>query len=270
MQKNKTVLLTRSVAENYQLRRKLEKYRIFSSINCPLISFKGTDFDQNILESYENIIITSKYAAKILNKIIKTPVQAFVVGKATAAALKEPVAVEYIAGNVEELIGRLLRHPGFISGSQEVGTRHPELVLGSYEMPNQVQHDVHGNDNSFLYLSSNEITEEFPPTIKRQIIYEVKYSEKLSEQQIKTISQGLDYILLYSHNCAKTMVKLLIKYDLLTKLAKTRVIAVSSKVANVVKPYFKAVIFPSNNGLYNKTLNDKVIELLITDAEIRK
>ena len=54
---------------------------------------------------------------------------------------------------------------------------------------------------------------------------------------------GIDYILLYSQNCAKTLVKLLTKYNLINILKNTIVITISAKVANIVNIYFSNVVY---------------------------
>jgi hypothetical protein len=61
----------------------------------------------------------------------------------------------------------------------------------------------------------------------------------LSQGQLNAIKKGVDYILLYSENCAKTLVKLILEKQLLKNVANSVVITISSKVENVVKPYFK-------------------------------
>ena len=56
--------------------------------------------------------------------------------------------------------------------------------------------------------------------------------------------EGIDYIVLYSENCAKTLLKLLIENNLVNYLGNTTYIAISSKVARAasLEQVFKNVV----------------------------
>ena len=230
-----TILLTRSVQENEELIQVLNQYN-FRVISCPLLEYKNLEFDfSNILENYSNIIITSKYAAKLLllastqYNSKATNHNAWVVGEISSALLKEAgFKIKYTAKDAQDLI--------------------KNLPINIY--------------NTTIYLSANEITKNLPKEIKRQIIYEVNYSNTLQEDNIQDINNGVDYTLLYSLNCAKTLVRLLFKYDLLKKLENTMIIAISLRVANIMKQHFKNVI-------YAKKKQTAMVELLTQDAKIK-
>lgn len=226
----KTILLTRSKEENSKLAAIL-KVPNFKIILCPLVKRTAVNFDINILNKYSHIVITSSYAAKILaDKQYSNfrNLNFWLVGETSANILRQVGGkIEYIAKNVEELISlfseRLFAHT--------------------------------------LYLAGSEITRDLPQQIDRLIIYNAAYTKKLTRTQIKHISIHLDYILLYSQNCAKALLDLLVRYDLLKKLENTVIVAISSKVAEIVKPFFKTVIYCQTN--------DGMLDLLFTHAKLR-
>jgi len=78
-----------------------------------------------------------------------------------------------------------------------------------------------------------------PMHITRKIFYKVLYREFLSNKQLLRYKQGVDYVLLYSENCAKTLVKLLLENDLMNYLENTTYIVISSKVEKVIKSHFQ-------------------------------
>jgi uroporphyrinogen-III synthase len=256
------VLLTRSVDENQKLLEQLESYD-FDCISCPLITYKNLLVDYiTIFDRYSNIIITSKYAAKLIYSALnisdnhynnrslsklayiskfegermhttgmhsgfvsdlrsialttevefrKRSIELWVVGHTSAAILKSIpfIKIQYIANDVRDLINNL-----------------PKTIY-----------------NKAIYLSANEITNLLPSAITRQIIYEVTYKRTLAAQDFIEITAGIDYILLYSQNCAKTLIKLLTKYNLINTLKNTIVITISAKVANIVNIYFSNVVY---------------------------
>ena len=236
----KSVLLTRSQADNYDIIRALEDNDIkcnFNYISSPLVKPKNLRISSNILRDYHNIIVTSKFATKILvtwsakqsslvnNPIIKKNI--WVVGNSSKLILEQNnFIIKYVAENVEDLIRNL---------------------------PQAIYHQT-------IYLSANEITQELPNQIDRKIIYEITYANKL--QKIKELEQGVDYILLYSQNSARTLIELLIQYNLLAILSNCLIITISKKVADIIRSFTKNVVY-----CYSGKTN-QMLELLIRDAKI--
>lgn len=200
---NKSVLLTRSYLEN----RELEQILIskgYECINCSMIEYEDILFDYSILNNVKNIIITSKYAAHLI-KIARPNQCTFVVGQNSARILRSKnYQVNYVAANA--------------------------LELKNYFCEIQIEG---------IYLAGNHITIEMPPEIKKYIFYKVNYTGILSYQELIRLRKGIDYILLYSENCAKTLIKLILEYELLKYLENSVVITISSKVESIIKPYFK-------------------------------
>jgi uroporphyrinogen-III synthase len=207
MPQTKSILLTRSSLENAILAKSLSNYDL---VKISLLEYSDIDFDYAILANYSDIIITSKYAAQRLKSAVEIGCKdIWVVGKASAQILAEKGhSTKFIAENVRKL--------------QE-----------------QIPKELHKN---MVYLSGDQITLDFPLSIKRHIIYSVEYRQDLTEEQIQRIKNGIDYILLYSENCAKTLVKLLLNANLLKYLANSVIFLISSKLEKEVVDYFKNII----------------------------
>ncbi|ACR47585.1 uroporphyrinogen-III synthase [Rickettsia peacockii str. Rustic] len=223
----KSVLLTRHIEENNETIKEISKYHLdLRDIHCPLIKYNTLDFNIDILDNYSNIIITSKYAASILTgHNLKQDI--WVVGSKSKRLLGKKVM--YTAKNVEDLIKHF----------------PPDL----YEQT--------------IYLSSNEITKDLPSKIVRHIIYNVEYLNELPVSIIKAFKNNIDFILLYSQNSARTLVKLLLQNNLLEYLQDSLVVAISLKVANIVRPFIKNVVYCDDQNL-----ND-IIKLLSENVQIR-
>lgn len=225
-----SVLLTRSQFENDIFKGLLKSYD-FSFLDCPLIEYSSVNITPEIIASFDNIIITSKYAANILaHNAHKFAPQArfWVVGKSSAEILRVlGLNIACVASDVDDLLSLM----------QE------------------------SNYTSSVYLSSNEITCEMPELIKRHIIYNVKYKSQLTDIELRMLNNKIDYTMLYSVNTAKTFIKLLLSADLIEILKDMTVITISEKVAKEVLPYFKKIIY------CEKGEHKKMIELLISHAE---
>ncbi|WP_347938784.1 uroporphyrinogen-III synthase [Rickettsia oklahomensis] len=225
----KSVLLTRSLEENRKIIKEMSKYNLdLNYIHCTLIKYKILDFNINILDNYSNIIITSKYAAIIITKYCINQ-NIWVVGNTSKKLLENKgLKVAYTAKNVEDLIKHF----------------PPNL----YEQT--------------IYLSSNEITKDLPNKIARHIIYNVEYLNELPISIIKEFEKNIDFILFYSQNSAKTLVKLLLQNNLLQYLQDSLVVAISLKVANIVRPFIKNVVYCDDQN------PNYIIKLLSENAKI--
>ncbi|MDR0329561.1 MAG: uroporphyrinogen-III synthase [Rickettsia sp.] len=225
----KSVLLTRSLEDNNEIIRELEKNCSFKYICSPLVEYQALPLNSTILHNYVNIIVTSKVAARILaghQEVEQKNV--WVVGNSSKLILEQRnFVVRYVATNIQDLLENI---------PQEI-----------YEQT--------------IYLSSNEITQDLPQKIKRHIIYQVKYATQL--YQIAEIEKGINFILLYSQNTTKTFIELLIKNNLLKLLDNSLVITISEKVANIIRYFAKNVVYCDNGQ------PQQMLELLIDNAKIR-
>lgn len=224
----KSVLLTRSAEDNLEIISSLQT-GVFKYICSPLVQYKSLQITDNI-EDYSDIIITSKYAAKILTNYAKGLLlkkNIWLVGKSSAQMLQDKFEIQYVAANIEELMKQL-----------------PQEIY-----------------NKAIYFSSNEITKDLPIEIKRIIVYEVEYAKDLC--QIEEIQKGINYILLYSYNTTNTLIKLFTKNNLLPILVDSTVIAISEKVADNIRFFVKNVVYCD----YGKP--EQMLELLLNDTKYR-
>ncbi|XVN42937.1 MAG: hypothetical protein RCG15_01095 [Candidatus Rickettsia vulgarisii] len=225
----KSILLTRSQEDNFNIIRTLEndnniilsknsKNNIFIGkfkyICSPLIKYKNLEIDNNIVAGYNNIIITSQFASKILiswfnqQEELKKKFNIWVVGNLSSNLLSNNnFSIVYEAQNINDLIKNI---------------------------PKEIYRQS-------IYLSSNEIAKNLPKEITRQIIYEVAYTQELN--QIEKIKKGIDYILLYSQNSTKILNKLLSINNLLPYLSNSLVITISKNVADNIRFFPKNVIY---------------------------
>ncbi len=203
----KKVLITRAKEDNKYLREILIS-KNYQSIEINLIEHVNIPFNIRILENFSDIIITSKRAANLL-PIDDGTKNAWVVGSASSEILKQKnYNIQYVAYSATEL--------------------KDHLPTNIYD--------------NMIYLSGNIISVEMPTNIKKIIIYKILYKDYLSNSEIKILKKGLDYILLYSENCAKTLINLMIKNDLLKYIENAVIIAISFKVEKVVRGYFKEIV----------------------------
>jgi uroporphyrinogen-III synthase len=225
----KSVLLTRSLEDNNEIIRELEKNCGFKYICSPLVEYQALPLNSTILHNYVNIIVTSKFAARILAGHQELEQKnLWIVGNSSKLILEQKnFVVRYVATNIQDLLEN---------------------------MPQEIYEQT-------IYLSSNEITQDLPQKIKRHIIYRVKYATQL--YQIAEIEKGINFILLYSQNSTKTFIELLIKNNLLKLLDNSLVITISEKVANIIRYFAKNVVYCDNGQ------PQQMLELLIYNAKIR-
>ncbi len=215
----KTILLTRSQEDN-KILTKIFNQKGYYCQNLPLISSVNLFEEVIIPRKYQNIIVTSKRAANLIAKNQEEIKNAWVVGASSALILQSKnYNVKYIASSASELSAIL-----------------PDDI---YE--------------SAIYLSGNFVTIEMPKEIKRQEVYKVSYKENLTRNEINIIKTSPEYIFIYSKNCAKTLVKLIMEANLLKYLENTVIIVISSNIAMVVEKYFKnTVICSGTHGILEK------------------
>lgn len=225
----KNILLTRS-EDNQLLQQKL-RAKGFVCHQIPLITYINLldrdDVTGVLLRAnYSNIIITSKYAAKLIcdaKNIGNIDEKYFwVVGQASANILgNNGYNIKETASTARQLIEKL---------------------------PSDILSDM-------LYLSGDHITTDMPEPVRRLIIYKVQYKNNLSSDEIEMIKNGMNYVTLYSENSAKTLYTLLSRNNLLKYMEDSVLVAISEKVANIMSGCCKDIITMNNsddliNSLY--------------------
>ena len=201
----KSVLLTRSNSANAWLKERLQQYD-YELLECSLIKYELQPVNLLELKNFTDLIITSFFAASMVPPAFSTGMHAWVVGTKSAKMLEEKgYDIKFVATSAESL-------------KQQI----PETI---YE--------------TAIYLSSDHITIDMPEEIVRKIFYKVTYRKSLSQEQILRYKKGIDYVLIYSENCAKTLIKLLLENNLMNYLENTTYIAISSKVEKVIRNHFR-------------------------------
>jgi uroporphyrinogen-III synthase len=208
----KSVLLTRAKSANSILKKKLLNYDL---LECSLIEYELLPLDNSRIINYSDLIITSYFAASNAPAALGKFKRAWVVGENSS---------------------KLLRDKGY------------EILFCAVNAASLKQKLVRTNLHSAIYLSGNNITIDMPSYVERQIFYNTHYKNNLSKLEIQRYKQGVDYILLYSENCAKTLLQLLLDNDLVKYLENTTIVAISSKVSKVVKSYFKNIEICNDSG----------------------
>jgi uroporphyrinogen-III synthase len=201
----KSVLLTRSEFLNAELKENLKgpKYEL---LECSLLEYELQPFDLLEFYKFKNVIVTSIFAANTLPKAHVVGMNAWVVGIKSAKILEaKGYRIKFVATDAENL---------------------------KHQIPEDIYYDT-------IYPSSDHISIKMPMHITRKIFYKVLYRESLSNEQLLRYKQGVDYVLLYSENCAKTLIKLLLENDLMNYLENTTYIVISSKVERVIKSHFQ-------------------------------
>lgn len=212
------ILLTRSSEENIQTAEMLREIPL-ELYFAPMLSFEDLDISLDNTEQ-KHLIITSKHAAKLVSKNIKTPKECWVVGKESANILAKNnnIQITGIAQDIKQLNDiidsvPLAEHESFFNGS--------------------------------IYLSGNIITQELPLSIKRKVIYNTIYSTNLTEDIIKAISnKHIKYITVYSKNSSHTLISLLKQHNILRYVNSSVLIAISKHVADVFDGLVDNRIYP--------------------------
>ena len=252
----KNVFLTRSLEENLILVKKIKELKLHP-ILAPMLSYEKLQYDFGQFENYKNIIITSKFAAKMVSEDYPYEVNAFVVGEESAEILKRngKINVQGVYDNVEELIeNRVVIPAKALVASRDLMRSRVKPGMTTLGLGMTIKKELgprfrgddgwSDDDNTFLYLSGNHISQEIP-FAHRHIIYNTHYSKELPSEVVKIMEQSrADFIMLYSKNSASNFIDLVKRYKSLQNLQNSVVIAISEEVADIVKAYVQDVFFP--------------------------
>ncbi len=200
-----SILLTRAKSANAILKEKLISFG-YDLLECSLIEYELLPFDSSILGNYQDIVVTSNFVANHIPEASESTKYAWVVGEKSSEILKEKgYQIKFCAQNAVFLKKELIKI----------------------------------NNKKAIYLSGNQITVDMPQSIERNIFYNTHYKKALTKIEIQNFKNRVDYILLYSENCAKTLLQLLLENDLVKYLENTTIVAISYKVGRVVENHFK-------------------------------
>lgn len=222
------ILLTRSVAQNKKLLQILSQsknnWKIFQA---PMLESKPLKINFNDFTQYNKIIITSKYAAEILQKNLSWKADIYIIGQESANLIKHN-------DNAQKI---------YIFKSVELMQKYLKENIVTY--------------NELIYFSGNVITKDISSKIKRQIIYQVDYITKINQETTQAINDNkINYILFYSLNSAKQFIKIAQNNNLLLQLSKITAITLSNKIGNYCKSYISNVLI--SDGLSNEAMINKI------------
>lgn len=208
------LLLTRISFENSYIRERLQGKKA-SIIDCPLIEYEMISDDWSELANSDYIIITSKFLAQNMPDNTWSA-KILVVGGVSASILQD-------------------------KGYEVALTAGSALQIKEYLLEKKL------SDKKILYLSGDYITTPMPDFVKQVVVYNVHYLQELTDAQIKVFRAYIDYIMLYSENCGKTLLDLIAKYNLQPYLKNTIIVSMSKKLPAVLKPFFAKVIVKQSN-----------------------
>jgi Uroporphyrinogen-III synthase HemD len=288
-----TILLTRSKEENANLIIKLKPYN-FNFVHCTLIDYKLNNHsvklhrnhlyhhhitDNMLSDRYDTFIITSKYAASIVAEyynglLSKHNMAEKFLGVRFYKKRSIVNLCEHFLGSNDEKIACQMKFQKksnvdndvifWVVGNQSASILKQAGLKIAYiasDVEDLIKHFPKELYSSTIYFSGDKITKDLPHEIKRCIVYQVSYCETLTSEQINAISNGVNYILLYSKNCARALVKLFKHYNLLKILENATIITISSNIASELKQYCNNTI-SCDNGKH-----EQIIELLINHAK---
>ncbi len=257
----KSVLLTRSPEDNHNI---ISNLKLLDLTNCyfdyicsPLVEYEDLLVNSTILGGYSNVIITSKFAGKIFASWFNDK-ESLNITSQNKPNIQIPQSLDFIPNiGIKKNIWLVGDSSKLLLLSKNITIKY--IAENIADLIKNLPCEIYAET---IYLSSNEITQDLPKEINRYIIYQVKYATEL--YQIEKIKKGIDYILIYSQNSAKALIKLLIKYNLLELLANSLVITISKKVADIIRFFSKNVVYCDNGK------PSQMLELLIYNAKVRE
>lgn len=213
MQKN--VIITRSAEENKVLAQNIMELGANPIESSMLRHVIIPEVFKNLqkLESYQYLIITSKFAARLVSKHYHKNISAYIVGEESA-----------------KIIGL-----------------NPYInINGVYNTISDLKNSFIPDGKNTLYLSGNHISEEIP-FAHRIVIYNTNYAENLSSEALNLLEKNsAEVIMFYSKNSAENFITLIKSKGgiILQNLKNSVVIALSKEIGSVLEKYVKHVLFP--------------------------
>lgn len=203
------VLLTRSEEENKDLALLL-KEKGYQACSINFISYKALTGWQEVASKSDILVITSKFAAKLVADEGFKDKEIYVVGKGSAIILK---------GNNLKV---------FKSAS--------ELFL-----------NLPQDNSSILYLCGNYLAVTPPSFLKKVEIYNTDYLKYFTNQEKEFIIES-QYLLFYSKKVAEVFLMLCTEYNLLQYVKESVVITLSSRIAECFKDYGIRAIYTDSSS----------------------
>ncbi|MCP5369330.1 MAG: uroporphyrinogen-III synthase [Rickettsiaceae bacterium] len=211
-----SVLLTRSIEENAKIKEILKDSPI-QIIECPLIHYQLSSVDWDRLKLYDYVIVTSKFLAKCFPVNNNLNLKIFVVGKVSASIL------------------------------QEKGYKIELCTENASQIKNYLNQQETLRAKNIIYFCGNYISTIMPNFVEQYEAYKVSYQHDLTADQIASFKMPIAYIMIYSENCAKTLLRIIVKYNLQGYLNNTIIISISDKVDKILNPLCTKIVIRSTN-----------------------
>ena len=221
------ILLTRPLEDSKELIIKLKSLGHNVS-HMPVIKVNKLEFKSLDFSEYSGIIFTSSNSVKFLNtKNIDKSIKCFCVGVSTEKnALKKGFQNVYAAeGNVENL---------------------KEIII----------QNINNKSSKLLYVSGKTITSNLHKQlasedylVERVVNYNVEHVEEFDKNFIDKLRVSIpEIIFVYSENSAKSLLKIIKKYDLVDYLMNTNLMCLGEKTSVVLNEVKWKKIFLFNPG----------------------
>ena len=221
------ILLTRPLEDSKELIIKLKSLGHNVS-HMPVIKVNKLEFKSLDFSEYSGIIFTSSNSVKFLNtKNIDKFIKCFCVGISTEKnALKKGFQNVYAAeGNVENLKEIII---------QNVSNKGSKLL---YVSGKTIASNLHKQLASEDYL------------VERVVNYNVEHVEEFDKNFIDKLKNSIpEIIFVYSENSAKSLLKIIKKYDLVDYLMNTNLMCLGEKTSVVLNEVKWKKIFLFNPG----------------------
>lgn len=211
-----SILLTRSIEENAKTKEAFQGVSLEIS-ECPLISYQLLSVDWSRLNSCDYVIVTSKFLAQHFPVNSDFTPKILVVGEVSASILEEKkYIVELCAENAEQ--------------------------IKTYLETQDILHTA-----KIMYVCGDNISTQMPNFVEQYEVYKVHYRMDLTYEEIASFQCRFSYIMLYSENSAKTLLQLIVKYNLQSYLNNTIIICISNKVSKILNHLRSQIVIRSTN-----------------------
>lgn len=211
-----SILLTRSIDENAKTKEALRGMPL-EIFECPLISYELLSVDWGRLKLCDYVIVTSKFLAQHFPINADFRPKILVVGEVSAAILEAKNYIIELCGENAEQIKNYLEAKEIFRTSK------------------------------IIYFCGTYISTPMPNFVEQYEVYKVDYMQDLTPAQITSFQTPLSYIMLYSENSAKTLLKLIVKYNLQSYLNDTIIISISDKVSKILNHLCSQIVIRSTN-----------------------
>ncbi len=223
-----------NIIKNFNLLCKAQDLRYkLDFIDSPLVELVPLGLHYSDIRNYTNIIITNN----TVGAMVITCLKKYEFLKTIGPAKRNIWIVGYVCESLFQNNIFVIRHTA------------PNIENLLSNIPKNLYNDT-------IFLSSGEDeADKLPLQIKKHIVCKTIYARHLSNVDVE--KDNINYIFLHSERCARILVNLLDENNLLAHLKDIIVIAINTKIEEIIKPFVKQTISPTSETIQG------MIELLI-------